>query len=131
MPTDDTRPDRRRDFKRAEYEAIRPAALAAEPGAGEGLDAAYHERNAVVAALIRTNGWRCWITAADDAPGWWLVYAETPAGQVSWHVSNDDVDLFSSWVPVTIETGWDGHTTEEKYRRLARLRSTPTAEDPE
>ena len=84
------------------------------------LDAAYRERNAVVAALIRTNGWPRWVAMAPDADGWVIAYAETPQGQVSWHVGPDDFDLFADF-PTVAPGGWDGHTTEEKYRRLAAL----------
>lgn len=87
------------------------------------LDAAYRERNALVAGLIRVGGFRAEIVMAPDTEGWWIVYVETPAGQLSWHVSPDDMDLFSDW-PVAFGTHrspWDGHTTDEKYRRLARL----------
>ena len=90
----------------------------------EPLDVAYRERNAVVAALIRTNGWPRWVAMAPDADGWIIVYAETPEGQVSWHVGPDDFDLFADF-PDIAPGGWDGHTTEEKYERLARLSETP------
>jgi hypothetical protein len=89
------------------------------------LDAAYRERNAVVAALIRSHGWPAEVVMAPDTEGWWIVYAETPQGQVSWHIGPDDMDLFSEW-PVAFGTArspWDGHSTEEKYRRLAALRA--------
>jgi hypothetical protein len=101
----------------------------ASPAAPAGLDAAYRERNALVAALIRTNGWPAQIVMAPDTEGWWIVYAETPEGQVSWHVSPDDMDLFSDW-PVAFgshHSPWDGHTTDEKYTRLARLRAAAPA----
>ena len=96
----------------------------AEPRAEE-LDVAYRERNAVVAALIRSHGWPAEVVMAPDTEGWWIVYAETPQGQVSWHIGPDDMDLFSEW-PVAFGTArspWDGHSTEEKYRRLAALRA--------
>ena len=89
------------------------------------LDVAYRERNAVVAALIRSHGWPAEVVMAPDTEGWWIVYAETPQGQVSWHIGPDDMDLFSEW-PVAFGTArspWDGHSTEEKYRRLAALRA--------
>ena len=103
------------------------------PKCGEGnqaearapLDVAYRERNAVVAALIRSHGWPAEVVMAPDTEGWWIVYAETPQGQVSWHIGPDDMDLFSEW-PVAFGTArspWDGHSTEEKYRRLAALRA--------
>ena len=87
------------------------------------LDMAYRERNALVAALIRSHGWPAEVVMAPDTEGWWIVYAETPAGQVSWHISPDDMDLFSDWPVAFGSKGspWDGHTTEEKYRRLAAL----------
>jgi hypothetical protein len=89
------------------------------------LDAAYRERNAVVAALIRTNGWPAWVIPAPDADGWFIVYAESDEGQVSWHIGPDDIDLFS-WLPTEPRAGWDGwdrHTNEQKYERVASLRA--------
>jgi hypothetical protein len=88
-----------------------------------GLDAAYRERNALIAALIRSHGWRAEVVMAPDTEGWWIIYAETPQGQVSWHISPDDMDLFRDWPAAfgSRPSPWDGHTTEEKYRRIARL----------
>ena len=90
------------------------------------LNLAYRERCAVVAALIRVGGYPAQVVMAPDAEGWWIVYAETPAGQVSWHVSPDDMDLFRD-IPVAFGTysRWDGHTTDEKYRRVAALAPAP------
>jgi len=98
-----------------EAEKVRAALAQPEP-----LDAAYRERNAVVAALIRSNGWPRWVAMAPDAGGWIIVYAETPEGQVSWHVGPGDFGLFEDF-PGVAPGRWDGHTTEEKYRRLAAL----------
>ncbi len=86
---------------------------------GEDLTSVYRERNAVVAALIRTNGWPAALMAAPDAEGWWVVYAETPQGQVSWHIHPSDVRLFSD-VP-ELGADWDGHDTDTKYGRIAAL----------
>jgi hypothetical protein len=112
--------------RRVERAALAAARRDPEPVASAALDGAYRERNAVVAALIRSNGWKAEVVMAPDTEGWWIVYAETPQGQVSWHISPDDMDLFSDW-PVAFGTHhspWDGHTTEEKYRRLAAIRGT-------
>jgi hypothetical protein len=101
------------------------AALAAarrDPEPVASADAAYRERNAVVAALVRSNGWPASLVPAPDADGWWIVYAETPQGQVSWHVGASDLDLFDG-VPAEY-VKWDGHTTDEKYPRLAAIRGT-------
>ena len=59
-----------------------------------------------------------------NEPDWPVIYIQTPAGQLSWHLSPDDLDLFDHVIRVTPESiTWDGHTTEEKYRRLAKLTS--------
>lgn len=93
------------------------------------LDAAYRERNAVVAALIRVGGYPASLVPAPDAEGWWIVYAETPQGQVSWHVGPDDLDLFDG-IPAQY-VAWDRHTTEEKYERVAALAAPAPAPDAE
>lgn len=41
-----------------------------------------------------------------DAPEWPVIYIELPTGQVSWHMPQHESD-------------WDGHTTEDKYQRIA------------
>jgi hypothetical protein len=107
-----------RDAAVVEADNLRAATPA--PDSGAERDVAYRERNAVVAALIRSNGWPRWVAMAPDADGWVIVYAETPQGQVSWHVGPDDFDLFADF-PSVAPGGWDGHTTEEKYARLAAL----------
>lgn len=50
-----------------------------------------------------------------------MVCVHTPAGQASWHIPDFEI---SSFQHLSIRPNdWDGHTTEEKYERLARLRS--------
>jgi hypothetical protein len=53
-------------------------------------------------------------------PDWPVLYVQTPEGQLSWHVSPDDLDLFGH-LAVVPGVQWDGHSTEEKYERLGRL----------
>jgi hypothetical protein len=50
-----------------------------------------------------------------------LLYVTTPDGQLSWHVHTDDADELLGHVPHDEAAEWDGHTTEEKYRRLEAL----------
>lgn len=105
-----------------ERQAAQAATERAE-GLLKALDVAYRERAALVAALIRVGGYPAELVIAPDTEDWWIVYAETPAGQVSWHLSPDDLDLFS-FLPLKFgsrPSPWDGHTTEEKYRRVAAL----------
>ncbi len=87
-------------------------------GIREQLRAVYTERARLVAFLAA-----CYPAAmlTDDAePDWPIVFVSTPAGQLSWHVARADLGLFEH-VPATAEPTWDGHTTEEKYERLAEM----------
>ena len=93
-------------------------------------DAAYMERNSVVALMLRMAlelGWKAGIGVHQDAPGvpWdpeWrtLVTVDLPTGQASWHVHDSERHLFDG-LPA-YEGAWDGHDTSEKYRRLAVYR---------
>jgi hypothetical protein len=51
-------------------------------------------------------------------PEWAVVYITLPTGQISYHISPADLDLFTH-VRVAVAADWDGHTTDEKNRRLA------------
>jgi len=120
-------------------EDIHAAALALrtpspEPQAADALadmerrkDAAYEERNKVVAALAKLfpSG-----ICKTDIPGWsddWhgCVRIDLPTGQVSWHYHDSQAHLFADLPPYQGE--WDGHDTQEKYRRLAALSPEPQA----
>ena len=78
----------------------------------------YRERAHFVAHLAKLYPS---VVGADPAePDWAVVYVETPKGQLGWHISPDDMDLFSN-IPFLSSAKWDGHTTEEKYERLRAL----------
>jgi len=108
---------------------LRGALAAAQENVGKVTatkDAAYHERDQVVAALAAlasTSGWPVWL--ATHVGPWeddWrnIVFIGTPYGQVSWHYHDSERDLFS--MHKTDESkSWDGHSTAEKYERLSRL----------
>jgi hypothetical protein len=85
------------------------------------LDEVYAERNAVVlafAAMAEEGGWPVAQIVDPAQPDWPVLLIATPYGQVSWHLKRsempDDIPPARGW-------GWDGHTTQEKYERLARL----------
>lgn len=100
---------------------------------------AYWERNQLVnvfAKMAYNVGWKVWVAEHVDKPGekpWdseWrnVVFVDTPQGQVSWHIHEKEMDMFS-WIslrgPIDV---WDDHTTKEKYQRLANLTwQTPTS----
>lgn len=105
-------------------------AYAEEPGRDyrKERDAAYTERNRLVAALARllkNDGWEVWLAEHDPSDAGWdpewrtIVFIEGPTGQLSWHLHNSDVPLFGG-----LPRGpnrWDGHSTPEKYERVEML----------
>lgn len=58
-----------------------------------------------------------------DEPEWPVVYIDSPAGQMSWHIAPSDIELFGHvpWLVRERPSPWDGHSTETKYERLTAL----------
>ena len=107
---------------------VEQVALDAVNGVTAAKDGAYRERNQVVAALARlllSLGHNVGLGQHDPADQAWeddwrnIVYMELPNGQVSWHIHDSELGLFEGLPPY--DRAWDGHTTEEKHRRLADL----------
>lgn len=124
---DEARTAAQADFERRIRSALQPQPSADVEAMRARKDAAYEERNKLVAALARLypSG-----TKRTDIPGWssdWhgCVYIDLPVGQVSWHYHDSQAYLFAG-LPA-YEGVWDGHDTEEKYRRLAALQPPPSA----
>lgn len=84
-------------------------------------DAAYLERNQVVAALAKCFPSGISKTAIEGWSEDWngCVYIDLPTGQASWHFHDSHAYLFAG-LP-EYKKAWDGHTTEEKYATLAEL----------
>lgn len=91
----------------------------------EQKDAAYGERDACIAFMARMAlmlGWRVGLARHE---GEWeedwrhIVFIDSPAGQLSWHYHDSEHHLYRH-LPEYI-TSWDGHSTEEKYTRMARI----------
>lgn len=108
------------------WEDVKPQARAVLTAAGvpaliAARNAAYTERNQVVAALARLfpSGVRPAPDCDGEAEPWHIVYINLPTGQASWHYPESDAHLFAGLPPYG--GAWDGHATEEKYRRLAAL----------
>lgn len=93
----------------------------------EQKDAAYHERDQIVALLARMAlalGCRAGIRPHEPNPDptWdddWknVVVIDLPTGQVTWHYHDSERPLFASLPPYL--NSWDGHDTSEKYHRVA------------
>lgn len=86
-------------------------------------DAAYLERNQVVAALAKCFPSGTKQTAIEGWDKEWhgCVFIDLPTGQASWHYHDSHAHLFAG-LP-EYQGVWDGHTTPEKYERLAGLRA--------
>jgi hypothetical protein len=85
-------------------------------------DGAYRERAQLVALLAALYPAVLAPAADVDEPGWQILYLTLPTGQASWHIHPRDADLYGhvQQVPSDDERAqWDGHTTEEKYQRIA------------
>lgn len=76
----------------------------------------YRERARLIAYLATRWPAVIW----QDSSEWPIIYLTSPAGQLSWHLSADDLDLFEhvARLPPDATNPWDGHNTAEKYRRL-------------
>lgn len=79
----------------------------------------YRERAHLVAFLAATYDSTIGFTDPNE-PDWAVVTISTPEGQMTWHISPDDMDLFGH-VDDHPDAYYDGHTTEEKYERLRAL----------
>jgi hypothetical protein len=87
-------------------------------------DSAYTERNALVVVL--TKLWPSHLARHPDEDTTWdddwrtIVCVHSPVGQLTWHIKDDEVALFAH-LAIMEDQHWDGHTTVEKYVRLASL----------
>jgi hypothetical protein len=78
---------------------------------------AYRERNELVALFAANYG--SGVKPDPERSGFSIVYIDSPAGQLSWHFTGEDADLFADLPPYLGE--WDGHSREEKSLRLLTL----------
>lgn len=86
-------------------------------------DGAYRERDALVCALSKVFPAHLCRHPEEDREwedDWrWIVCVHLPTGQATWHIHDSERPHFDH---LTVSQGhWDGHTTEEKYQRLAAL----------
>lgn len=114
---------------------------------------AYHERNRLVqfiSKLFPSHLYRHPDSDKEWEDDWrWIVCIHPPQGQATWHIQDSELSWFdhlprhdmAGWdwakkVGVVVPEnwrrydaggilccGWDGHTTEEKYKRLEQRKS--------
>lgn len=93
----------------------------------EAKDNAYWERNQLVADLARQFDSHM-VRHPDSDTSWeddwrYIICIHTPAGQMTWHIHDNEATSTFGFVEVDpAGEHWDGHTTEEKYERLRKLR---------
>lgn len=81
-------------------------------------DTVYRER-AHLLALLATH-YPSHIQPDPVEPDWPVLYLDLPTGQAAWHIGERDLGLFQH-VRTDVYEPWDGHTTDEKYARIAEL----------
>lgn len=86
------------------------------------MDAAYRERNqlvALLAGLFPSSLERHPDEDTEWEDDWrWICFIDFPGFQATWHLQDAELPLFDH-VPRLQGRSWDGHTTEEKYARIA------------
>lgn len=83
------------------------------------INNAYAERDKCLALLTKMAqklGLETGIRIDDLDPSWPIVYIDLPSGQVSWHIQESELSWFTHLSSYSRD--WDGHNTEEKYRRV-------------
>jgi hypothetical protein len=87
---------------------------------------AYTERNKLVCLLSKVfPAWleRHPVTDKDWEHDWRnIVFIQLPTGQASWHIHDSEARWFDHLKMDFSKNSWDGHTTEEKYRRVMRVK---------
>ena len=81
---------------------------------------AYKERNRILSTLTK---FLISDRAIDNSQpkGWQnIIIIKTIYGQMVWHVHESEMYLFEH-LPFDQNYKWDGHTTEEKYKRLEKI----------
>lgn len=85
---------------------------------------AYRERNMLVCTLSKL--FPSWLEkhpiADEDWDDGWrnIVFIDSSKGQLSWYIHDSERWLFSH-LEMKEGNSWDGHTTDEKYKRLLAL----------
>jgi hypothetical protein len=82
------------------------------------IEQVYEDRNLLACALATTIGQPMagWTPDERFPEQWAIVWAETPMGQLSWHVPRE---MAADLAPRNDDYEWDGHGREQKNDRLA------------
>lgn len=65
------------------------------------------------------------LTRDEEAvPGWWVVFVDTPSGQLTWDVAPEHMEHFGHVervAPTDMRALWDGHTRQDRNDRIDDL----------
>lgn len=88
----------------------------------EELWGVYKERNQLVLLLTKIYPSHLSKHTGKDWEDDWrtIVCVHTPEGQATWHIHDSEVKQFGNLA--YCKDHWDGHTTPQKYRRLAKIK---------
>jgi hypothetical protein len=111
---------------RGAYLADLALVTAALAQAAQARAQAYQERDRLVAFVAGVYPSHLKVHPVEDTTwedDWrWIVCVHGPAGQMTWHIHDSELPMFDR-LPRSPASDdgcqWDGHTTEEKYQRLA------------
>lgn len=96
------------------------AALDANQEVAQQKDSAYSQRDRLVAALSKQFPSYLSRHIGEWEEDWRnIVYINLPTGQASWHIHDSELPWFSHLQAFGPE--WDGHSDEEKHRRIEAL----------
>lgn len=87
-------------------------------------DGAYRERAQLLAWLAAQHPAVLAPAPDVDDAGWQILYLTAAGQQLTWHIHPRDADLYRHVEQVPTDdprAQWDGHTTPEKYQRIAAL----------
>ncbi len=90
-------------------------------------DGAYSERDKLIAFISKLFTASLERHQPEDDPDWdedwkWIVIVDLPAGQTSWHINDSELPTFDH-LQRRAGRVWDGHSTEEKYDRIAAMKT--------
>ena len=83
------------------------------------LNEVYNERDRLVALISSIYPSHLAIDEGAEEGFKYVVYVQSPEGQLSWHIADEELMLFGHLK--VKDNNWDGHTTEEKYERIKQL----------
>lgn len=79
------------------------------------------ERNRLIAVLSTVYESHLTPTARHQVNWHWVVCVHSPAGQLAWHITDEEADSDFSHLQRDKRHHWDGHQMLEKLDRLAMI----------